>query len=454
MLSVKAAMSALSTLFGGFIRVKNPFALNEAQREERFHLLLINVTVVFATGLTFAQLLADPRSQKLIAPMRKEHDSEPLERKQRHFDAAMAVLTSPVLAKVLVNVCCEVQFTFDYYAEIRAWLHYCYDVSRAADCYALYANFAADNATQEVVPTTMKDACELGYLSVVKQLALEQGEDVNVLFRGASLVLLAVDGNNCDVLGFLLEHGADVDVGLSGSETETPLCRAAHKGHGGAVQQLLNANADVNKARSSQHTPLHLAAGGKHAGVVQQLLNANADVNKATPKGSAGSDYGVPYPTITASTGTTPLLIAANLGDGDVVQLLLDANANVNKARLKHGHTPLYTAAENGHAGVVRQLLNANADVNKASVTTVIDHVTDHGPFNELTITTNHTYYGATSDGQTPLFIAARKGHADVVRQLLDANADVNKARIDGVTPLAIAAHKGHAKIVKMIRYV
>ena len=38
------------------------------------------------------------------------------------------------------------------------------------------------------------------------------------------------------------------------------------------------------------------------------------------------------------------------------------------------------------------------------------------------------------------LFMAAEKGHEAVVRALIEADADVNKASNDGVTPLVIAA--------------
>ena len=43
-------------------------------------------------------------------------------------------------------------------------------------------------------------------------------------------------------------------------------------------------------------------------------------------------------------------------------------------------------------------------------------------------------------DGVTPLFIAAEEGHEAVVRALIEAGADVNKATDDGETPLFMAA--------------
>jgi cytohesin len=72
---------------------------------------------------------------------------------------------------------------------------------------------------------------------------------------------------------------------------------------------------------------------------------------------------------------------------------------------------------------MVRALIEAGADVNKAA-----------------------------DDGRTPLFMAARKGHEAVVRELIELGADINKAADNGVTPLVVAATKGHEKIVQILR--
>jgi ankyrin repeat protein len=51
--------------------------------------------------------------------------------------------------------------------------------------------------------------------------------------------------------------------------------------------------------------------------------------------------------------------------------------------------------------------------------------------------------------GATPLFIAAQKGHLDVVRCLAnDFGADVNQALQDGAMPLWIAVQSGHLDVV------
>ena len=65
--------------------------------------------------------------------------------------------------------------------------------------------------------------------------------------------------------------------------------------------------------------------------------------------------------------GCTPLLIAAYNGHLNVVQALVAAEADVDKAKTDDGRTPLWTAAYEGHLDVVQALVAAKADVNKAA---------------------------------------------------------------------------------------
>lgn len=84
--------------------------------------------------------------------------------------------------------------------------------------------------------------------------------------------------------------------------------------------------------------------------------------------------------------------------------------------------TGLWHASELGLAEVVKELLAANADVNATRL-----------------------------GGATPLWIASENGHADVVQLLLAAKADVDAARTNGVTPLWQASSQGHAEVVQLL---
>ncbi len=99
--------------------------------------------------------------------------------------------------------------------------------------------------------------------------------------------------------------------------------------------------------------------------------------------------------------GETALMLAALHGEPDIVRLLVQRGAEVNRA----GWTPLHYAATNGHAAIVGYLLEHNAYIDAQSP--------------------NRT---------TPLMMAARHLRPDVIRLLVEAGADPtarNEAGLD-----------------------
>ena len=56
--------------------------------------------------------------------------------------------------------------------------------------------------------------------------------------------------------------------------------------------------------------------------------------------------------------------------------------------------------------------------------------------------------------GQTPQSSAAKYGHLAIVKQLLEAGADVDSKNTDGWTPLSIASKLGHSDVVKVTAVV
>ena len=117
-----------------------------------------------------------------------------------------------------------------------------------------------------------------------------------------------------------------------------------------------------------------------------------------------------------AGHGRTPLSWAAEMGHEGVIKLLLEFNADVDKADERDGgRTPLSWATEMGHEGVIRLLLESNADINKAD---------EH-------------------DGRTPLFLAIEAKNWSIIDLLHHKNAAVNIANSQGQTPLLYALMAG-----------
>jgi len=166
---------------------------------------------------------------------------------------------------------------------------------------------------------------------------------------------------------------------------------------------------EVTLTDGSDATPLWLAAREGHDRIVDMLLQ----------HGETEYEGGVDMVGIDEANegGFTPLGVAASNGHVAVVDRLLAAGANPN---FDAGPgAPLHLAATEGNLAVVERLLQDDrVDIDVARASAI------------------YASYGAT-----PLWIAAKSGHADVVRALVEKGANRTKAAGDGTTPLDIAAN-------------
>jgi len=135
-------------------------------------------------------------------------------------------------------------------------------------------------------------------------------------------------------------------VMLRADAGNSPVADAAQAGDKAAVRALLKQAADVNAAQGDGMTALHWAALKNDADLAQTLLYASANVKATTRIGAY-----------------TPLILAAQQGNAEVMEPLIKAGADVN-AKTGNGTTPLMFAAASGNTDAVKVLLDRGADVN------------------------------------------------------------------------------------------
>ena len=210
----------------------------------------------------------------------------------------------------------------------------------------------------------------------VVRVLIDVGTDLEKPYAGGSSLLFACMGGCLDVVKMLVQAGAELRV-TDNHYGRTCLITAAKKGRTETVRYLVGlGQVDVDQADGNHNTALHVAVEKNHADVVRVLIDAGADIEK-------------PY------EGGSPLLFACMGGCLDVVKMLVQSGAKLHVTD-HYGRTCLITAAEGGHTEIVRYLVGLEqVDVDQADG--------------------NHN---------TALHVAVEKNHADVVQVLIDAGAD------------------------------
>ena len=171
--------------------------------------------------------------------------------------------------------------------------------------------------------------------------------------------------------------------------------------------------------------PIAEAADLGDARMVKMLLDAGAE-----PEG-ANAD------------GQTALMLAIKTGELPVVEMLINAGANVNKIESFRQQTPLmWAATAPKNAGeMTKLLLSKGADVKPRALYT-------DWP-NQITSEPRAQYRPV--GGLTALLYAARDGCYDCVDALIGAGADVSVPTPEGVTALMLALDNEHNDVAKLL---
>ena len=327
----------------------------------------------------------------------------------------------------------------------------------------------------------------LGALSMVMLLTAATGD--------TRLSDAAMQGDR-DIVRSLLKQ--KVDVNAPQGDGSTSLHWAAYRDDLEMVKLLLAAGANAKvTTREGAITPLLMACQNGNAAMIETLLKAGADANAVK------------------TNGTTPLMMAAASGNADAVKTLLEHGANVNAKESAHGQTALMFAAALNRAAVIRVLMANGADASVATGVRKLERVRFDQDGNVVEEKTGekapeqpeaaaeqddaaqtkarqaaedvqrsdldvlaHALAFKSVDyrlakpaaragdvanrpprkvgpdfmgGMTALLYAAREGHMDAVRALVETGVVVNQVNGDKLSPMVTAIMNGHLDLAKYL---
>jgi len=270
---------------------------------------------------------------------------------------------------------------------------------------SLLARGAGINTFDNFDWTAVHYAAKSGHREIVDLLA-KSGAALQIrekLEEGKTPLMLAAQYGRRDTVNALVEHGSDVNARTTKDDL-TALMLAAKEGHKGTVKALLDRNADANICDAYGWTALHFAASwGRKDTAVILIVEGGALVNSMPRKKLSGGG------------GTTPLIVAVKGQQVEVVAVLLEHGGNPAQNDEATGRNVMAYAAAEGLTSVVKCLIEHNVDINMRD-----------------------------SRGMTPLMLAVINGHAETIRLLLSACADIklmdaeNKTALDHATDAGI----------------
>ncbi|WP_341814526.1 ankyrin repeat domain-containing protein [Wolbachia endosymbiont (group A) of Dendrolimus pini] len=274
-------------------------------------------------------------------------------------------------------------------------LHFAASRNKLSVVEFLFNNNANINAKDVYGNTPLHVAAQYSSnLEIVKFLLDKDISGINnITNNGWTPLHVAIQGNKLNTVELLLGRGADIEVRDIYNQTSLDL--ATRKGY-------LDIAGILKQVQLDRKLLTIVESGGfnEAKGLIAQ--GANIDTND--------------------KNGNTLLYSAAEIGDLNLVKLLLDNGANIEAKNGEYQATPLHGAVENYRIDVVKLLLNRGANVNAED-----------------------------KDNWTPLHYGADTNSPDIVKVLVDAHANLGAKGNYGKTPLDIAKDKGHNNIVEYL---
>jgi ankyrin repeat protein len=305
-----------------------------------------------------------------------------------------------------------------------------------------------------------------------EKLSLEQKLEIffpeSMAEKANKELIEAIKSEDIYTVQCLLKEG--VDINKKNVEGRTPLIMSATKGHKAIAEILIKAGADVNQANKYGATALFTAAAEGHTELVELLIAAGADVNKATK-------YKKSPLLVAAENGNAEVvkkLIAAGADSSVLWKETLDGKEAIEEIRaeirdfhaaVKIGDLPTINLENN-------YLLNAlDAGGNNPLIKAIRDLSQKQLPQSEAQgqgflvflrkakelrreqlNKLNRQLQSRDAEDRSILHHGADVGNLELLKSLIameEFASAIDKKDVHGLTPLLIAAERGHADIVE-----
>jgi ankyrin repeat protein len=217
------------------------------------------------------------------------------------------------------------------------------------------------------------------------------------------LVKATKDGD-LEKVSELINSGADLNTTVGDSDKRSLLHHASQKGHSNLIEFLIERGIKVNSLDNRGRTPLYLACYDYKFDSAKTLVSNGAEIN------------------ITGEYNPLDMASSNSYYGTEIVELLLENNANVNLTCRGTSVTPLMGALHQEKTDALQLLLNAGAN-------------------------TNHI----DANGESPLGRISVFEFPERISLLLDFKAKINFQDRKGNSALHLATERENKKVIEVL---
>lgn len=338
--------------------------------------------------------------------------------------------------------------------------------------HGLLQNSALINIQDDNGDTPLHIAVRINQISTILLLLKNGAKHTTYNYQGLAPIHITTQYNHQNIINLITQpHSFGINL-RTRKNGLTALHLAATYGYTNLIAPIIN-NENYQSTRTyHQQTALHLAAlYGHHKTLKELIANGSdideADINRETPLHLAiRHSQTASVITLVVNNaptnalnrwGQTPIHLAAQQGQVHHLQILLGLTKPAQAHSLTtifdliqqpdyQGNTPLHLAAKYNHLNLIKWLLLHGASV----------HALNNKGQKPIELTTNRPTTTALRNnyninGITPLTEFVQKGALYTVKKLLDKHALVDLTNASYNTPLHLAAKLGYIEILKLL---
>ena len=226
-------------------------------------------------------------------------------------------------------------------------------------------------------------------------------------------------------------------------EASKPIFDAIYNGNIADLLKAIENGTNINQRNAEGFTPLLYAINYDKVEAVKALLSYSNFIDIEMPLNGYTNIYSVKGKNFSGEVlfnGTTPLQYAIFKGNTNIVNLLIDSDADTRKKDY-NGYCSLFYASAFSDANMIHFLLTKDPTLTREkslSGRTVMHFAAIYGNDDAISYYLSNTFLSINAidnEGNTPLHYASEKGFASTIDLLINSGAKTDIANNAGLLP-------------------